>query len=116
MIGYENPLGSVEICQEYFASLIAKAASECFGVVGMINSPYQGIMSVITNQDMPDKGVQVRGGENGLEVDVHIAVSYGANISEVVRSMVHKVRYTVEQNTGFSVARVNVYVDAMKAQ
>lgn len=116
MIGYENPLGTVEICQEYFASLVAKAASECFGVVGMINSPYQGLMSAITNQDMPDKGVQVRSTDGGLEVDVHIAVSYGSNIAAVVRSMVHKVRYTVEQNTGFSVSKVNVFVDSMKAQ
>lgn len=42
MIGYENTLGTVEISQEYFANLIGMAASECYGVAGMINSTYPG--------------------------------------------------------------------------
>lgn len=116
MIGYENPLGTVEICQEYFASLIGKAASECYGVVGMINSPYQGIMTVITNKELPDKGIHVRTQDGALIVDMHIAVMYGVNINAIVKSIIHKVRYTVEQCTGFQVSKVNVYVDMMKAQ
>ena len=105
MIGFETNLGTIEISQEYFANLIGHAASECYGVAGMINSPYQ-----------PDKGVRVRSENGGLLVDIHIAVTYGVNISAIVRSIVHKVRYTVEESTGFPVAKVNVYVDSMKAQ
>ena len=41
MIGYENTMGTVEISQEYFANLIGMAASECYGVAGMINSTYR---------------------------------------------------------------------------
>lgn len=116
MIGFENPLGSVEISQDFFANLVGKAASECFGVSGMISSPYQGLKSILSSKEDPDKGVRVRTEAGKLVVDLHIAVTYGVNISAIVKSIVHKVRYTVEESTGLAVARVNVYVDSMSAQ
>ena len=109
MIGYENTLGTVEISQEYFANLIGMAASECYGVA------YQGLRYAITNSDVPDKGVRVKTTDGKLIVDIHIAVTYGINISAIVQSIIHNVRYTVEECTGFKVARVNVYVDEMTA-
>lgn len=116
MIGFENTLGSVEISQEYFANLVGRAASECFGVSGMISSPYQGLKSIVSSKDIPNRGVRVRTDNGKLVIDLHIAVTYGVNISAIVKSIVHKVRYTVEDSTGFLVARVNVYVDSMTAQ
>lgn len=116
MIGYENALGSVEISQEYFANMVGKAASECFGVAGMISSTYQGLKSIISSKEAPDRGVRVRTDDGKLIIDLHIAVTYGVNISAIVKSIVHKVRYTVEESTGLKVAKVNVYVDSMTAQ
>ena len=83
MIGYENTLGTVEISQEYFANLIGMAASECYGVAGMINSTYQGLRYAITKSDVPDKGVRVKTTDGKLIVDIHIAVTYGINISAI---------------------------------
>ena len=103
----------MEISQEYFANLIGMAASECYGVAGMINSTYQGLRYAITKSDVPDKGVRVKTTDGKLIVDIHIAVTYGINISAIVQSIIHNVRYTVEECTGFKVARVNVYVDEM---
>lgn len=116
MIGFETNLGMVEISQEYFVGLIGRAASECYGVAGMVSSAYQDIRSRLLRRDPPDKGVRVSSDDGRLAVDIHIAVTYGVNISAIVRSIVHKVRYTVEDSTGFPVAKVNVYVDSMKAQ
>lgn len=116
MIGFETNLGTIEISQEYFANLIGHAASECYGVAGMINSPYQTVRSRLLRRDNLDKGVRVRSEDGKLLVDIHIAVTYGVNISAIVKSIVHKVRYTVEESTGFPVAKVNVFVDSMKAQ
>jgi uncharacterized alkaline shock family protein YloU len=116
MIGFETSLGTVEISQEYFANLIGHAASECYGVAGMLNSPYQTVRSRLLRRDNTDKGVRVRSEDGKLLVDIHIAVTYGVNISAIVKSIVHKVRYTVEESTGFPVAKVNVFVDSMKAQ
>lgn len=116
MIRIENHLGTIEISQEYFAKLVGHAASECFGVAGMVfSTPSQGIRSVLSHTDVPDKGVRVRSLGNNLYIDLHIAVTYGVNIAAIVKSIVNKVRYTVEEATGFDVGRINVYVDDMKA-
>ena len=95
MIKLENHLGTIEISQDYFAKLVGHAVSR---------------------RDLADKGVRVRGGGKALYIDLHIAVTYGVNIAAIVKSIVNKVRYTVEEATGFEVNRVNVYVDDMKAQ
>lgn len=115
MIKLENHLGTIEISEEYFANLVGKAASECFGVSGMvISSASQGVRAFFTRKDTPDKGVKVRVVSGKLVIDLHIAMTYGVNISAIVKSIVNKVRYTVEEATGLSVARVNVFVDSMK--
>ena len=116
MIGFENSLGRVGISQEYFANLVGKAVSECFGVAGMVSSPYQGIRSKISSKEYTDNGIKIRSANGKLQIDLHISVTYGINISAIVKSIVHKVRYTVEENTGFTVSKVNVFVDSMTAQ
>ena len=116
MVRIENYLGIIEISQSYFSKLIGNAVSSCFGVAGMANSnARQGIRSLLKKQQVfPDQGVAVRKDPDGLNVDLHIIVTYGLNISVIVKSIVSKVRYTVEEATGLKVSKVNVFVDAMK--
>ncbi len=115
MIKMETPLGAVEISHEYFSNLVGHAASECFGVAGMIESTAsQGLRYLLRKEETLDKGVKVRYGAGGLTIDLHIAVTYGVNIAAIVKSIVNKVSYTVEEATGFQVAKVNVFVDDMK--
>ena len=38
------------------------------------------------------------------------------NISAIAQSIVNKVRYTIEEATGLTVKKVNVYVDEMKEE
>ena len=49
-------------------------------------------------------------------MDLHISVIYGMNISAIAKSIVNKVRYTVEEVTGLQVKKVNVFVDGMKSE
>lgn len=116
MLKLENHMGTIEISEEYFAALVGAAASECFGVSGMVNSSAgQGLKYALTKRDSPDKGVRVRAVNGGLVIDLHIAVTYGVNIAEAVKSIISKVTYTVEEATGLDVNKVNVFVDAMNA-
>lgn len=117
MIRIENHLGSIEIAQEYFAYLIGNAVSSCYGVAGMVKSgTRQGLRSVFTKKTFADEGIRVRSESGKLVVDLHICVIYGMNISEIAKSIVNKVRYTVEEATGLSVRKVNVFVDGMKSE
>ncbi len=117
MIKIENPNGCIEITQAYFAKLIGDAASSCFGVAQMANSStMQGIKGFFTKGTQSDKGVSVRIVDNALVVDLHIIVGYGLNISAIAKSIINKVKYTVEEATGMKVRKVNVYVDGMAAE
>ena len=113
MIGFETAMGTVEISQEYFANLVGRAASECYGVAGMMGSAVQGLKSVVSKHEAPDKGVRVRTQDGKLVVDLHITVTYGVNISAIVKSIVSKVSYTVQEATGIPVAKVNVHVQGV---
>ncbi|MDD2362399.1 MAG: Asp23/Gls24 family envelope stress response protein [Oscillospiraceae bacterium] len=115
MIQMENHLGVIEISQEYFANLVGNAASSCYGVAGMVKSgAKQGLRSLISRRTYADEGVRVRIENDKLIVDLHITVIYGINISAIAKSIVNKVRYTVEQATGLEVRKVNVFVDGTK--
>lgn len=117
MIRIENHLGKIEVSNAYFANLIGHAASECFGVSGLVNSsPSQGFRAILSGRDIKDKGVRVRNAGGELVIDLHIAVTYGVNIAAIVKSIMNKVTYTVEAACGLTVAKVNVFVAAMKVQ
>ena len=117
MIRIENHLGTIENSQEYFANLIGNAASSCYGVAGMVKSgTKQGLRSMFSRRSFADDGIRVRSENDKLIVDLHICVIYGMNISAIAKSIVNKVRYTVEEATGLDVKKVNVFVDGMKSE
>lgn len=117
MIRIEKHLGTVEISQEYFRYLIGDAVSDCYGVTAMVKSgARQGLRSVFSKRNHTDDGVHVRGEGDRLIVDLHISVMHGMNIPEIAKSIVNKVRFTVEEATGLHVKKVNVFIDNMKAE
>jgi len=117
MITIENHLGTIEISQAYFSYLVGLAASSCYGVAGMTKSgTKQGLRSMFSRRSFADEGVRVQSENGKLIIDLHIAVIYGMNIAAIARSIVNKVRYTVEDATGLTVKKVNVYVDEMKEE
>lgn len=63
-----------------------------------------------------DKGVKVSRNGGKLLIDLHIVVTYGVNITVIVKSIIKKVRYIVEEATGLKVDCVNVFVDDMKSE
>ncbi len=117
MIRIENHLGTIEVSQEYFRYLVGDAVSDCYGVTSMVKSgPKQGLRSVFSKRSFTDDGIHVRSEGDNLIVDLHISVMYGMNISEIAKSIVNKVRYTVEEATGLHVKKVNVFIDNMKSE
>ncbi len=115
MIILETPNGIVDVSNEYYSTLIGSAVSSCYGVAGMApGNAVQGIASFFGRKKI-DHGVLVTASGRELVVDLHIIVTYGVNIAEIVKSIIKKVRYTIEEATGLSVESVNVYVDGMKA-
>lgn len=117
MIVVQNHVGKITISQEYLTALIGNTVTNCFGVVSMnISSPKQTIRAVLPFIEKKnfERGVAVRIGKDKLVIDLHISLMYGVNMNAVVRSIIHKVSYTVEESTGISVEKVNVFVDDIR--
>ena len=57
------------------------------------------VKSMVYGSDYPEKGVRVTQQNGRLVIELHIAVSYGLNISTAARSISHRVKDEVEQAT-----------------
>lgn len=116
MIRIDNRFGTIEISQEYFRHLVGEAVSSCYGVVGMVRGPRKGLRAMFSRGPQVEDGVRVRNEGDRLVVDIHIEVVFGMNISAIAKSIVNKVRYTVEEATGLTVKKVNVFVDGIQPE
>lgn len=117
MLKLENHLGTIDISREYITNLVGITATSCFGVAAMATAgSSQTFLKRLLPYNELKEGIRVRYLKAKLLIDVHIIVGFGTNISAIVESIIKKVRYTVEEMTGFPVAKVNVFVDGMKTQ
>ena len=99
MVKMENHLGAIDISRNFFVNLVGATATSCFGVAGMsVSDPAQGILSKFRKDYESSKGVKIRTRNGKL----------------VIKSIIHKVSYTVEDVTGIRVQNVNVFVDGMR--
>lgn len=109
-----NHNGVINITETVFANIVGHVANSCYGVVGMAaKSAGDGLVSLL-RKDHYEKGVKVVAVDDGVEVEMHIVVLYGVNLPAVTRSISKEVKYNVEQMTGFTVRKVNIFVDGMK--
>ncbi len=117
MVRVENHLGTIDISHDFLAKLVSSTVTDCFGVAGMsaAGTP-QGLLNRVMRVNPPDQGVRVRYQKSKLIIELHIIVTYGTNVGAIVKSIMNKVQYTVEEITGFPVAKVNVFVDGMKTE
>ena len=115
MVRFKNHLGTIDISQNFFVNLVGATATSCFGVAGMaVSDPAQGFLSKVLRSREDSRGVKIRSRNGKLTIDLHIIVMYGTNVTAIVKSIMHKVSYTVEDVTGIQVDHVNVYVDGMR--
>ena len=117
MISIVNHIGKITISPDYFTELIGNTVRKCFGVISMnVAGLRETLFTAIRGKkkDSAPRGVKVRFVKDKLIIDLHISLMYGVNMNAVVRSIINKVGYTVEQSTGISVEKVNVYVDSIR--
>jgi uncharacterized alkaline shock family protein YloU len=117
MIRYETRLGGVIIHNAYFAKLIGDAVTSCYGVSSMVaKGPTQWWRSKLSHREYLDTGIFVSGNIDKINVDLHITVTYGININAIAKSIIHKVKYVVEESTGIAVDKVTVHVDGLRSE
>ena len=114
MIYQENQNGAVSVANNVYTEIASIAASNCFGVNGMVaRSVKDGLFHLLRKEAM-GKGVKVEMHEdNTVSIDVHIMVDSGVNMNAVVNSIISEVRYKVQSLTNTEVRDVNVFIDSI---
>ena len=111
-----NDKGFIEITNDVFTVLAGDAATNCFGVRGMAyRNVKDGIVSLLKRENM-SKGVLVTTDGEKINIDVHIIVDHGVNITAICESIIKEVRYNVERITKVQVNSVTVRVDSVMAE
>lgn len=108
-------LGIITINQDVIAKYAGSVAVECFGVVGMaaVNMK-DGLVSLLKRESLTH-GIHVELSEdNVLRLDFHVIVAYGVNILSVSDNLINNVKYKVEEFTGMTVDKINIFVEGVR--
>ena len=108
-------MGQILISQEVIAKYASETAYECFGIVGMAMVKHERWSCKIIKRDSSTKGINVIIDENNeITIDFHIIVSYGVNIATIADNIISNVKYKIEEFTGMTVKKVNIYVEGVR--
>ena len=108
-------LGIITIDPEVIAKYAGSVAVECFGIVGMAAvSMKDGPVKLLKKESLT-KGIQVGiSDENKITLNFHVVVAYGVSISAVTDNLISNVKYKVEEFTGMSVDKINIYIEGVR--
>jgi len=106
-------LGRIEVSPRVVASIVAHAANECYGVVGMAARGLRDGIAERLNRENAQRGVHVEVVPDGIVVELYVIVEYGTRISEVAHNLMSAVRYHLEKTLGLPVLAVNVNVQGI---
>lgn len=108
-------LGIITIDPEVIAKYAGSVAVECFGIVGMAAvSMKDGLVKLLKKESLT-KGIQVGiSDENKITLNFHVVVAYGVSISAVTDNLISNVKYKVEEFTGMSVDKINIYIESVR--
>jgi len=110
----KNEHGTLAIDQEVIARVAGLSASECYGVVGMAaKSVRDGLVHLLKKESLT-KGVRIYMQGEFLSINLHIIVEYGTNINAIAQTLIDNVKYRVEDQIGFPVRDVNVFVESVR--
>ena len=106
--------GFLDISSDVFASICGYITSKCFGVIGMSPASVSDGIIRLLKRDNISHGVKVSVEADGsANVELHIVVRYGVNITAICRSIISEVKYMVENLTGIKVNSVDICVDSV---
>ena len=115
MMMIDNHIGSIRVTKAYLYTLIEHTVTGCFGVADLTEtSPLETLQTKLFPEDIR-RGIRLRMKKNQLVINLHIVTGMGANMTAITDSIRNKVRYAVEQATGFEPAAINVYIDGIRA-
>ena len=109
-----NKLGEIQSSSDVIALYAGMTAVEFFGIVGMAAvSMKDGLVKLLKRESLAH-GINVEVEDNRLTIDFHVIVAYGVSICAVSDNLMATVKYKVEEFTGMSVEKINVFVEGVR--
>lgn len=108
--------GIIGISNDVLAAAAGLAASNCFGVRGMVaRSALDGLFHLLKGEKQT-LGVEVHCPSGDCaSLDLHVALDSGVNMRTTCENLQHQVRYKVQQLCGVTVGDINIFVETVKA-
>ncbi|MDD6197192.1 Asp23/Gls24 family envelope stress response protein [[Clostridium] aminophilum] len=110
----DNKLGSITIDPEVIAMYAGTTAVECFGIVGMAAVNMKDGLVKLLRGDSLTHGINVIINDNSISINFHVIVAYGVSIATVADNLIESVKYKVEEFTGMTVDKINIYVEGVR--
>ena len=99
-------MGAVMIDPEVIARYAGSVAVECFGIVGMAMVNMKDGLVKLLKKDYLTHGK--------ITLSFHVIVAYGVSISAVSDNLMSNVKYKVEEFTGMTIEKINIFVEGVR--
>ena len=107
--------GIITVDPEVIAKYAGSVAVECFGIVGMAAVSVKDGLVKLLKKDNLTKGIEVVITEdNRIKLNFHVIVAYGVSISAVTENLISNVKYRVEEFSGMTVDKINIFIDGVR--
>ena len=106
--------GTVNIADEVIAVIAGMAAAEVEGVAGMVGKLRGELVELLGMKNL-GKGIKVRVDEKEeITLDLAVIIEFDVSVQDVTAKIQKKVKSTVENMTGLTVAAVNVKISGVE--
>ncbi len=114
-VNKKTTYGKINITSKAIASVVANAALECYGVVGIANKGgIIGKIDAIISKDDYSKGVSVLQTRSSVSISLYLVISTGVKVTEVLSEVQKKVRYVTSKTFELKINKVNVYAVSLR--
>ena len=104
-----DEIGDIRVSEEVVAIIAGLAATEVEGVSSMAGNITNEIVSKLGMKNL-SKGIFVEVMDEEIKVDVALNIAYGYAIPEISAKVQERVKSSVENMTGLTVAVVNIRI------
>ena len=114
-VNKKTTYGKINITSKAIASVVANAALECYGVVGIANKGgIIGKIDAFISKDDYSKGVSVIQTRSSVSISLYLVISTGVKVTEVLSEVQKKVRYVTSKTFELKINKVNVYAGSLR--
>ncbi len=110
----ETSFGNIVIDPQVVATYAGSVAVGCFGIVGMAAVNMKDGLVKLLKKDYLHHGINVSIENNRIILDFHVIISYGVSIATVSENLISEVKYKVEEFTGMTIEKINIFVEGVR--